>query len=582
MLIAALLEVIGIGMIPLFLSLLLTPETLLEHPVTGDWLQSLELEYKGLVILGGVLLIGSYLLKNSYLALFEWVRETYVQNRSLWLKNRLFRAYLYAPWTFHIRRNSSELLRNVVIETNKVITGMLVPLLELLLRFTLFLFIIATLFYFEPVITLFTVFLMGSAGLFFHLFTEKKTNRYGVQSHEASHYTNQTILEALSGLKEVRVLKRESHFYSAFMRYAGLNRDATIYKNLTMKLPRPFLEMMMVAGIFMVTLLLLAQGREPGAVITVLALFGASAVKLMPIAYVIIANVTDLSFNRVAMKAVIRDLNEIEKRAEALRQSDSGRTPVDLNHALEIQNLTYRYPGSQQLAIDHLHFKIKKGEVVAFVGASGSGKTTLADLILGVLTPLEGTILADGTPITRGESSDFLNVGYIPQSIFLLDDTIRNNILFGVQETVVNEENYLSALRAAQLTDLIASLPDGDRTLVGERGIRLSGGQQQRIGIARALYSHPSLLVMDEATSALDNLTEKWVVEAIDQLRGNRTILMIAHRLTTVKKCDRIYLLEEGRITAEGTWDELLKNSETFRKMSLMESEESSGKYKPS
>ncbi|NBB77333.1 MAG: ATP-binding cassette domain-containing protein, partial [Bacteroidetes bacterium] len=254
-------------------------------------------------------------------------------------------------------------------------------------------------------------------------------------------------------------------------------------------------------------------------------------------------------------------------REKILKESD--RMPLESE--IKIENVSFRYPKSEDYAVKNINLKIDKGSAIAFVGESGAGKTTMVDIILGLLTPETGKIYVDGTDIEDNLRGWMKNIGYIQQSNYLMDEKIFRNIAFGIPDQEIDQKKLQQAIEAAQLTELIERLPRGLKTRVGERGVRLSGGQKQRVSIARALYNNPQVLIMDEATSALDNITEKYVIEAIERLRGDRTIIMIAHRLTTVRNCDIIYMMDEGEIIAQGTYDELLATSKEFRKMSLVE-----------
>ncbi|SMO87901.1 ABC-type multidrug transport system, ATPase and permease component [Fodinibius sediminis] len=573
MLLASLLEVLGIGMIPVFVTTVADPEKILSYPVLGDMLQGIGVtNSESLVIYGALLLIVVYIVKNTYLGFFLYIKKKFIENRGVYLQDRVFRAYMTAPYSFYINRNSAELLRNVTAEVNKVVSGTLMPFMEVSLNFTMFLFIIGTLLIFEPLITVVSIVLLGGGGYLFLYYTKQKTQEYGRDNREARKEKNKAVLQGLNGFKDARVLNREESFLDHYRFNAERSKKANTYEYVVGKLPKPIIETLAVGGILSIALLMVWQGRDVGAIIPVLSLFGAATVKLMPVLNQVINQSTKIRYNAFSVYAIYDDLKILENDYRTFRMKVLGnQNKVALDHEIVLNSVSYNYPNTNEYAVQDVSIGIREGSAIAFVGPSGAGKTTLVDIILGLLEPKKGTITADEVDIFENIRGWQKNVGYIPQSIYLLDETIKRNIAFGIPDNEISDQKLWDAIRAAQLGDLINRLSEGIETVVGERGVRLSGGQQQRIGIARALYDNPQVLVMDEATSSLDNLTEKYVIEAIERLRGNRTIIMIAHRLSTVKNCDAIYMMKEGRIVDQGTYDELLENSADFRKMSLTE-----------
>lgn len=573
MLVASLFEVLGISMIPAFVVTIAEPEKVLNLQIIGPFLKSMGITTsEALVYSGAAALIVIYLVKNVYLTYFQYIKQRFVIHRKIYLQNRIFKAYMTAPYTFYLSKNSAELLRNVRSEVTSLITGTILPFLEITLNVIMFLLIIGGLLFLEPLITIITIVLMGVTGYIFLNFTQKKTLESGRIRRLARGDMNRMVLQGLGGFKDSRVLNRERLFLKQYDTFAKKNMKASIYQAVVKSLPKPIIETLLVMGILTITLIMVSEGRGFPEIITILSLFGVAAVKLMPIFNTLIQQVTTVRTSAYSVYAIFDDLELLEKKHKDFRDKilkSSERIPIEKDIMLE--NVSYKYPKSNEYAVKNINLTIPKGDVIAFVGESGAGKTTLVDLILGLLTPETGTIRVDGEDINENPRGWMKNIGYIQQSNYLMDERIFRNIAFGIPDDEVDDEKLSKAIEAAQLKDLIERLPKGLRTRVGERGVRLSGGQQQRISIARALYNNPQVLVMDEATSALDNITEKFVIEAIERLRGDRTIIMIAHRLTTVRNCDVIYLMEEGEIIAEGTYDELLETSTEFRKMSLVE-----------
>lgn len=574
MLVASVLELLGIGMIPGFVMLVTEePSTVLEYPVAGDVLRYFGITTsREMITAGAMVLIGIYIIKNAYLSLFLYLKKRFIANRGVYLQDRLFEAYMTAPYSFYTNRNSAELLRNITNEVQRIVTGTMMPFMELSLNFIMTLFIVGSLFYVDPIITGAAIIVMGGGGYGFLKYTQRKTDEYGKKDRDARAEMNKAVIQGLGGFKEARILNREKMFLDLYRNNAETSKTANIYKYVVNNLPNPIIETLAVTGILMIVFIRLLGGGSFDSIIPILIFFGAATVRLMPILKQVISKVTDLRYNVHSVYAIYDDLMLLENDYAHFREKIlNNREKLHMEDEIRLENVSFSYEENGENAVEEVSLTIPKGNAVAFAGATGAGKTTLVDVILGLLRPQQGRITVDGKDIFENIRGWQQNVGYIPQSIYLLDDTIRRNIAFGIPDEEIDQKSVREAVRAAQLEEMIGRLPKGLDTMVGERGVRLSGGQQQRIGIARALYSNPELLVMDEATSSLDNLTEKYVINAIERLKGDRTIIMIAHRLTTVKNCDTIFMMKEGRIVDRGSYYELLEESKDFRKMSLVE-----------
>ena len=324
---------------------------------------------------------------------------------------------------------------------------------------------------------------------------------------------------------------------------------------------------MAVVAIMLIAVVMHLQGRPIASIIPVIAMFGVAIVRLMPSIQIIAEMLTNIRYSIVSVNPIYDDLTAMKKYGEEFRTDRQRDAKTTLTHAVQIHDLHYHYPNSDEQALNGVSLEIPKGRAVAFVGPSGAGKTTIVDVLLGLLEPQKGEILVDDKNIFDSISAWQRNIGYIPQFIYLSDDSLRRNIAFGLPDSDIDEEKIHKAVELAQLNELVSRLPDGLDTVIGERGARLSGGQRQRIGIARALYNDPQVLVMDEATSALDNITEQHIIHSIETLKGEHTIIMIAHRLTTVMNCDVLYMMENGKIVDQGAYKELLERNEGFREM---------------
>ncbi len=570
----AILEMAGIGAIPLFILILSSPETVLKNPWAGPMLTWLHIvSPKSLMIWGSFFLVGLFAFKNIFFSLLIYIKTKMIYNEQIQFGDRLFKAYMTAEYTFFLNRNSAELLRNVHNETRLIISGVLMPLMQIILDGLVLLMIVCLLLSVEPLVSLVTFVLLTAISILYAKITGGKTKAYGKEEQQHRKKMREYILEGVSGIKDIKVLGREKHFLDRYHFSSVRTVRALRYKQMISQLPRPVMETITLIGMLFMVLALLLLERQIASLIPLLALFGAATVRLLPVLRTILSSFIDVRYNIYAVDPVYRDLMLLENRAPS--PSDSEDLISSHVHQavlkIELKDVGFRYPQGRTQAVGHISMEIPGGSVIGLVGPSGAGKTTIVDILLGLLKPQEGEVLADGWNIFEDVRRWRANVGYIPQFIYLSDDTIRRNIALGLPDDEIDERKILKTIKASQLKDLIANLPEGLDTMVGERGIRLSGGQRQRIGIARSLYNNPRILIMDEATSSLDNVAEKHVIESIERLRGDRTIIMIAHRLTTVQNCDVIYLMKDGRIVEQGSYEYLLKNSNEFRKMSLLD-----------
>jgi len=474
-----------------------------------------------------------------------------------------------APYIFHLQRNTAELLRNITSEINVLTNIVITNLLKMTREGVMTLSILVFLFTIEPMITLLVISLSGLGAGTFILFNKKKMKEYGQEELERRREMYKAINQGLGGIKDARVLNREDEFIEKFSIEAYKSTRLMAYIKFIQQIPRPIVETTTVIGMLLIAVFLLWQGRQMSAIIPILTLFAMATVRLMPSVQLLISMYTNLRYNMASLDPVYDDLKALEKHNNKFIEDRRSKQHLELERELEIRKVSYHYPNSDEQALRDISITIPRGKAVAFVGASGAGKTTMVDLILGLFEPDVGEILVDEINIQQSLSAWQQNVGYIPQTIYLADETLRSNIAFGLPDNEIDESKVEQAVKLAQLETLVNRLPDGLDTIVGEHGTRLSGGQRQRVGIARALYHDPQVLVMDEATSSLDNITEKQITQAIESLKGERTLIMIAHRLTTVKNCDTLYFMEEGRIVQEGTYQDLVNSNIHFREMAL-------------
>ena len=459
--------------------------------------------------------------------------------------------------------NSAELLRNVKDNSSIVVNAFLFSFAKILMESLNIFFIFVLLVVVEPVISLMAMTVLGAVSGGFLMLVRRKTAKYGEDEQEQHQNMIKAVSQGLGGLKESIVLGRQHYFLNAFARSSKRYSVAGKFKLVMQEMPQRIIETIAVTGMLLIAVVFLARGGDMMVVIPLLALFGTAAVKLMPSMKALVASLHTITYYRFAVDNVCDELRAIGHHALQASRQDSEELPF--KQYISLENISFRYPEAQGEALKRISLQIERGKAVAFVGSSGAGKTTLVDLLLGILKPTSGQICVDGNDVQENLRGWQAQLGYIPQQIYLSDASIANNIAFGVPEEKVSLNQVVEVARIAQLDEFVQSLPDGYDTVIGESGVRLSGGQRQRIGIARALYHQPDVLVMDEATSALDNKTERFFMEALQQLRERYTIIMIAHRLSTVKECDELFMMENGKVTARGTYDELMAGSEAFQ-----------------
>ena len=517
----------------------------------------------------GVLLLGLMVLSNLSKALLSWASLKFDNGLNYKLARRLLSSYLARPYEFYLNRNTAEIGKNVLAEVRTVIAGVLGAGMNVMSNLLICFCILALIMWVDPIIATTIIIILGGCYGLIYTIVRTKLSRIGREQVESNRQKYKAAGEVLGGIKDLKILGRELNFLERFATHALRHSKNNITAGVISQLPKYALEVIAFGGILMMVLSFLGDKRDAGHMIPLLALYAFAGYRLLPALQLIFSGITTVRFNLASLDLLHHDLTEIGSKSEPeqyLKQSSFVK-PLPFMRELELRNITYTYSGAQKSAVKELCLTIPINTTVGFVGATGSGKTTTVDIILGLLTPSSGQLLADGQLIQEQNLSGWQrNIGYVPQSIFLSDDTVMRNIAFGVPERDIDRDAVLKAAQIANLADFIKNeLPEQYNTVIGERGVRLSGGQRQRIGIARALYRDPALLILDEATSALDGVTEEAVMVAIRNLSRKKTILIIAHRLTTIKDCDIIYLLDHGQLSNEGTFSELHSSSSWFR-----------------
>ncbi len=560
---AALLETAAVLSVLPFMVVVADPIGFLDHPVAlwadetfGIW------RARDLLLIGGsgvlLLVVGA----NALGALSLRRLQLTVWNVNHFLSLRLLQSYLSRPYTWYLTLNTSRLNRNILDEVRQVVQGVLSPLLYTTVRGVSAVFLVILLIVVDPGMTLVAGAVLGVAYAGIYLAVRALQERLGTIRSEAAAVRFQVATEAMGGFKEVKSLGAEQEFVRRFEETGPPFVRSTAWSTVISELPRHILEVLAVGTVLAILLFLLTTGRELEEALPVLALFAFAGYKLVPAFHQVFTGATMARFYLSSLRELEEDLAVATLPPPTFSQVD----PLHMEGEMRLEGVTFRYDEAPRPALDGVSFTIRKGERVGIVGPTGSGKTTLVDVLIGFLVPDSGVVKVDGEPISHeGWARWRAAVGYVPQSIFLLDDSIAGNVSFGTPASAATDEKVREALRMAALDPLVNELPEGVGTMVGERGVRLSGGQRQRIGIARALFRNPSLLLLDEATSALDSRTEREVMDAVFGLGRECTVVIVAHRLSTLARCDRILVMDWGSVVAEGGWGELLETSELFR-----------------
>ncbi|UYG06231.1 ABC transporter ATP-binding protein [Halomonas sp. M4R1S46] len=500
-----------------------------------------------------------------------WRLSMYGQQIGAELSTRLYRHYMQQPWLFHATGSSAQLTNKISQECTRVTDKIIAPLMKMNARAVMVLFMSVAILVFNPIVAITGVVIFFAVYLVLYRTVRRKLVANGKVVSRTQRDRFKLMAEGFGGIKDALLLGRQPVFNQRFeksSRYLGRARGTT--KALS-EVPRYAMELVAFGSvIFLVLYLLSAHQGNLGDILPVLSVFSLAGLKLLPAFQQIYTSVATIRGNLSAFDSIREDLlkSRHAEYQEPLPASAAGY--VRLHHAIEIRNIVFHYPSKQEAALDQLSLTVPANHVIGLVGASGSGKSTAIDILLALIDPDSGEFLIDGKPLSEGMKRAWQNsLGFVSQSIFLADATIRENIAFGLTDEQTDDDRVLRAVRMAHLDELVSQLPDGLDTRVGERGIQLSGGQRQRIGIARALYDDASILILDEATSALDGITEKLVMDAIHDFSGKKTIIMIAHRLATVRQCDCIYLMENGRVIDHGSYDELAERNVTFQRMAI-------------
>jgi ABC-type multidrug transport system fused ATPase/permease subunit len=568
----SILDAFGIGLVGPFIGLATSPESTFQTPwLNWVYTQSGAQSTGQFIALLGLIIIGVFYIKSFlYFRVQKYIYSfSFAQQADL--RTRLLHAYLTVPYSFHLSRNSAVLIQNILNETHRLCQGFMIPLLNASSNFVVLLILLLLLIKTDAMATLIVLGILLLAFVPYYQ-SRNKISNWGMEVSKTSDEIIRVVNHSLGGLKETRVIGCEAYFEAQMIRQA--ERCSKVMESFAtfQILPRIAIETLLITFLVGLCSIFLLKQTTTQNLASVLGVFSMASIRLMPAINQMVASTSAIRNSSFTLDKLYHDLKELEhqgidKHWRSLHSSkvgylsglkDSESHVMPLTEQIILDNVTYRYPGTSDLALKEVSLVLKKGQSIGLIGKSGAGKTTLVDVILGLLLPESGDIIVDGKSIYANLRSWQNLIGYIPQTIFLMDETVEKNVAFGVPQHLIDRKRLSEAIQAAQLTELVEQLPDGLQTVIGERGIRLSGGQRQRIGIARALYHEREILVLDEATAALDNETESLVNESIKSLNGIKTMIIIAHRLSTVEHCDCIYMMDKGHIIKSGNYQEVV------------------------
>jgi len=555
MIVSALLETLGIGLILPFFNLVNNPGIIFTQKYLLFIYNILHLNNTAsFIIIAAFSLIMVYVVKNLYLFTYQFIQARLVYHHQIKLSSRLLACYLKKNYSFHLQKNSAELLRNVNLETDIMFGKVILPLLNSLAEVLVIISVVVFLFIISPYITLISFTLITAVVFLFFSFFRKKVKKAGMRLQHNRLQMIKWVNQGFGAIKQVKVSGTEEFFITEYTKESKSYAKSLRFNQLLGQAPRLLVETVIVCGILLVIILFLFQGKNIQSIMPIMAIFTVAAFRMIASMNRVSGIFTTLRFHTPSIDVIYNGffMEDDSVQGEVFAQMSVEKSAARANgkplqHSIQLQGISFKYPMTEKFVVKDVSLSIPIGKSVAFIGESGAGKTTLLDIILGLLKPTTGQVLVDGRDIQENMPFWQGKVGYIPQNIYLLDDSIKRNIAFGIKENLIDEERVWRALELAQLKDFVLQLPDGLTTSVGESGVRLSGGQRQRIGIARALYGNPEVLVLDEATSSLDTKTEKEIVKSIDRLRGNKTLIIITHRLSTIENCDTVYEFDHGR-----------------------------------
>ena len=551
----SMLDLAGLILIAPYISLAFDPQALQGSSLFGQFVLffGLPTEQKPLLIILGTTLLFIFLFKGISGVWIHFKIILFSRDQQVRLRSHLMKTYQSLPYTRYLNRNSSEYIFSIQVLTGNF-SGVLMAILKMLSDLIIASVILILLAFTHGLALLFLIVFLSLIVLSYYLLTRKKLIRFGKNSNDAATQLVKGIHEGIEGFKEIRILGRENFFYKKVVDAATKESIFAAKSEMISSIPRYLLEVFIVSFIVILVVGSILLNHDIVVILPMIAMFGVAALRLLPIASTLSGNLVRLRYSDDAMSKLYNDLIEFDVNPEKLSYDNNVKSTFS---NLKINKISFNYPNQKINALNDISMTISAGDSIGFMGASGAGKTTLVDVLLGLLEPQQGEIFYNDKKLKDIKTWQS-QVAYLPQQVFLIDDSLRNNIALGVNDKDIDDRKIKESIRQASLNDIVEKLPQGIDTFIGERGIRLSGGQRQRIAIARAFYFDKSVFIMDESTSALDNETEEEIVQEIKLLKGKKTLIVIAHRHSTIKYCDIIYKLENGRIIETGKPDKIL------------------------
>lgn len=544
LLIGMVFEIIGIGMLLPIMTAITEPENLMRLEIIDRILKSININSTDqFIVLSLFLLVAIYTIKSFFLLYMSYFQNKFIANLISGLSNDLFENYLNRGYLYHVKKNSSELIKNFQVEINGF-SHYLVSSLQLMTESILAFSVFCTLLYIELKGTILVMLFFGVLSILFHQIAKNKSKKWGDQRAVNDSQISKTIIEGLSGIKEILVLGRQIYFQNNLFKFNKIKADLDVKAMTIRQVPRYYLELLSVISLVCFIAVLLANDQNLSDIIVILGVFIGATFRMLPSVNRILSSLQKVKYHSSSLNIILDEFNQLNTNHKESKIEST--QIIDFKESIELKNLSFHYDKSNQI-LNKINLKIKKGEKIGIIGPSGAGKTTLINIIVGLIKQTSGDIFIDNKLLENKNLNLWKSkIGYVPQDVYLMDDSIKSNIAFGVRTNSIDNEKINSALKQSQLMTFVNSLPKKEDTNVGERGVQLSGGQRQRIGIARALYNNSEILVLDEATSALDQKTELDFIQAVNNIKGDKTILIITHRMSTIENCDKIFKIENG------------------------------------